>query len=338
MRILVIGGGIFGCCIATELAHDGHEVTLAEKTDELMGAASKANHNRLHLGPHYPRSVVTAKQSIEGLLSFFMHFSRALVTDFPNYYAIAKEGSLTSARDFARFLDEVGVSYREECPGGNYLDCSKIEACFRVQEPIFDYATLRAIVVGRLEAAGVTVALRVRPRLIQSVGWDFVVNATYAGINEVNELMGVRPLDVEFEHVLIPIIRLESKSIGLTVMDGPFCTLMPQGFQRDRFLLYHVEESVARRDEKMFLLSDIIIAESTQWFPFLKDAERVGEYRAMRVVYENRSDARLTEVHTYPERPNFISVLSGKISTAMKTAIHVRHLVAGNPNAANYVI
>ena len=73
-KILVIGAGIFGCCIASELAKIGYDVVLIEQDSDIMQRASKLNHNRIHFGFHYPRSPRTARQSLEGLITFFQQF------------------------------------------------------------------------------------------------------------------------------------------------------------------------------------------------------------------------------------------------------------------------
>ena len=95
MKILVIGGGLFGSSVASILAGKNVKIDLAEAEDDIMKMASRVNDNRIHLGYHYLRSIATAEQSIEGLLSFLFHFGDAVVYQFPNYYAIAKEGSKT---------------------------------------------------------------------------------------------------------------------------------------------------------------------------------------------------------------------------------------------------
>ena len=90
MKVLVVGGGIFGCSISLELSKSGFDVTLIEKDSDIMGNASKQNHNRIHYGYHYPRSIETATQSLDGLLSFLMTYKESIINNFPNYYSVAK--------------------------------------------------------------------------------------------------------------------------------------------------------------------------------------------------------------------------------------------------------
>jgi glycerol-3-phosphate dehydrogenase len=144
MRIAIIGGGIFGCSIAFALSElSNAKVTIIEKESDLLNAASKVNHNRLHLGYHYLRSIETAQQSIEGLLSFLFNFGDAVLNQFENYYAIAKEGSLTSTSEFIDFCNLVGIGYDERYPNKKFLNPDMVDSCFKVPEPIFDHGILK---------------------------------------------------------------------------------------------------------------------------------------------------------------------------------------------------
>ena len=60
MNVLIVGAGIFGCSIAHELSKNKINVTIVDSNSDIMLNASKNNHNRLHLGFHYPRSKETA--------------------------------------------------------------------------------------------------------------------------------------------------------------------------------------------------------------------------------------------------------------------------------------
>ena len=72
MKIIVIGAGIFGVTTALTLSENGYDVTLVECENNIMTKASKCNHNRLHFGFHYPRSIKTAKQSLDGYDLFYI--------------------------------------------------------------------------------------------------------------------------------------------------------------------------------------------------------------------------------------------------------------------------
>ena len=74
-----------------------------------MLEATSVNQNRFHLGYHYPRSIATAKQSLEGIPSFMEYFSKALIPTKENYYAIGRNGSKISFEQYISFCKNLGL-------------------------------------------------------------------------------------------------------------------------------------------------------------------------------------------------------------------------------------
>ena len=145
-KIKIIGAGIFGCVIGYELQRAGHNITIIEQDDDIMQRASKANHNRLHLGYHYPRSIETAEQSLGGLVSFLTNYRKAIVSHFPNYYMIAKQNSNVSADEYIKFCDDVGIDYIYEMPDELIINKELIDLSINTSETIFDYDILKSLV------------------------------------------------------------------------------------------------------------------------------------------------------------------------------------------------
>ena len=380
MNILIIGGGIFGCTIAQELGKN-HEVTLVEKENDIMQKASLANHNRIHFGYHYPRSEKTALQCINSLGSFMLEYGPAVISGFPNFYTIAKENSYTTPKEFTRFCDNVGIWYHEEYPDPNLLNRDKLAASFRVNEPIFNYGALKSLAASKLIQSNVRVLLgsvvsgakeisgegflvdiRASDQNLR-VHFDKVVNTTYANLNEVNKMFGAKPRQLKFEHTIVPIFKFEHAPVGLTVMDGPFCTIMPHGGHENQFLLWSVDGSVhshstnlknlrmptSKKDLEDFCsrMYDM----SAPWMPFIKTVEPIGVFSTQKVIEENKFDARLSEItvgssqvpvslvsSTEYSSSNFISVLSGKIMTCVKMAYHIRDMFDNRQNAGGYIL
>lgn len=353
-KILIIGAGLFGSVIASKLAtNKDFTIDLVEENNSIMQLASLNNHNRMHLGYHYLRSIKTAEQSVEGILSFMFDYGEAVVTQFPNYYAIANDNSKTTAEEFADFCDRVGISYDEDYPAKDLLERSKIEACFKVPEPIFDYDILKRNIENQLaKQKNITLYLNTccngleykRDRFIAKLNddireYDVVVNATYAGINKINSYLGIPLKKLLYEDVLIPYFLYPMSRTGLTVMDGEFCSVMPKGNNKNEFLLYHVEHSVLNsfigernQCQQATLSSDTIgnmYKKSADFYPFLKDIKHVDYWRTIRAVYENSDDARLSEIFSYPEVDNYYTVLSGKVCTCVQVAIEIKHKIEG---------
>ncbi len=349
-KVLVIGAGLFGSVIASKLGSNKElSIDLVEKNSDIMQLASLNNHNRIHLGYHYLRSIKTAEQSAEGILSFMFEFGEAVMTQFPNYYAIAKNGSKTTAEAFAFFCDQVGISYDEDYPAKNLIDRSKIEACFKVPEPIFDYDILKQTLEKKLsQKKNVTLHLntscnglelksdRFFAQLNDNIQeYDVVINAAYANINQINSYLGIPLKKLLYEDVFIPYFLYPLSRTGLTIMDGEFCSVMPKGINKNEFLLYHVKHSIlnsfiGERNQisKTSISNDIIdniYQKSAEFYPFLREVKHVNFWRTIRAVHENSDDARLSEIFTYPEVDNYYTILSGKVSTCVQVALELKH-------------
>ena len=168
--------------------------------------------------------------------------------------------------------------------------------------------------------------------------YDAVINASYANFNAVNQMLGIPLKKLLYEHVIIPEFRFDSSPFGLTVMDGPFCSVMPKGKQPGEFLLYHVRYSVLESK-----LSEIrpeyrsdktkawkaVYSNSELFMPFLSKTVHNGYNEVTRVVHKNDDDARLTELYTYPGYKNYFALLSGKITTCVQVALEIKHILQG---------
>jgi hypothetical protein len=241
---VVIGGGIFGAYSAVILGKIGYTVLLVEQASELMGRASLVNQARLHTGLHYPRSFVTAKESL-GYYSKFRERFPSAVFDFQQIYAISSHNSKTSSHDFLSFVSRIGINFEAIDPN-QYFNTGAVDLAIKVEEPTFDTLILRdlilkeiegnpdielcfntAITGGALSSAGSSLLLSNGNK----VETDGVVIATYAGINALRQSLGLSnlPLSFELAEIILGNVTSEMRGIGFTVMDGPFWSMMPFG-------------------------------------------------------------------------------------------------------------
>tara|TARA_Y100000593_G_scaffold82678_1_gene155461 strand:+ start:917 stop:1954 length:1038 start_codon:yes stop_codon:yes gene_type:complete len=329
--IKIIGAGLFGCCIAIELKKAGHEVILLEQDSDIMQRASKLNHNRIHFGFHYPRSVKTARQSLDGLVSFLLNFKDAIVSDFPNYYMNHIDSNVSSD-EYISFCDEVGISYEFEYPDKHLLNKNNIDLSLKVNEPVFDYDILKSIVMNKLGG----VDLRLNTKFDGNTdGCDYIINSSYSNVNKINGILGLPKLNLKFQDVIVPIFKMKHDTVGLTIMDGPFCSIMPKGNNSNEFLLYHPKYSVVSESKKVIdisktdenILIDKIYENSKQFYPFLSNVEKIGCWRTIRALPVNYNDARLSELFINNNNSNFITVLSGKVSTCWKVAYEIKSII-----------
>lgn len=246
---LIIGGGIFGVYAALYLASKGCQVILIEKEKELMRKASTVNQARLHSGYHYPRSVATARMSDENKARFTREHQSFILFDFEKYYAIDRYGSLTDAAQFERFCRYIDIPCEKvaEHPLFNY---HRLEAVFRTREYTFDPVLMASyyreqiqqspqinvLRYHRLERAGSNgqeweaVVQDMEHQSYVTIKAPQVINATYSASNSINQQFGLEKINLMHEISEMAFVSSpELKNIGLTIMDGPFGSIMPYG-------------------------------------------------------------------------------------------------------------
>ena len=248
--VLVVGGGIFGCYAALYLAGQGRKVCLIEREQELFRKASLVNQARLHGGYHYPRSFATAAMSDEHKERFTSEHRAFIHTTFDKYYAIDRYGSFTDPMQFERFCERLHIRC-ERVKDQSLFNFNRLEAVYLTEEYTFDPVLLSAWYIGRVEASPDIELLRateVAGAEASGTAWqvtlqstldigqqreieaDMVINATYCATNAVNRIFGVGELQLTHEISEIGFIRSEQfANKGLTVMDGPFGSIMPYG-------------------------------------------------------------------------------------------------------------
>src|SRR4051812_6265282 len=175
LKIAVAGAGIYGSTIALELARQGHRVTLHDPLGVLR-AASAINQCRIHSGYHYPRSAETIAETLEARGEFIRAFRPALVRGTRHFYAIPRQGSRTSPREYEEVLRRHSLPYRKVSP--RWMDFAFIDSCYEVDESLYDPVALRRLLTGKLARA----AVRFEPRALSASdkrAYDRVVYATY---------------------------------------------------------------------------------------------------------------------------------------------------------------
>ena len=255
LNIAVIGGGVFGVMTAISLAEAGHGVTLFERLSGLLHGASQSG-NRLHLGFHYPRHDETVRQCVRGYERFRREFGEAILKDVTNAYFIASEGSLTPAGDFLAFCDRHGFPYREIDPAGFATGIENVDLGVLTSELMYDPAILRGLMIQRLARCRASIRLRSAVSDISRKSesrfavsteggdrqvFDGVVNCAYANANRISAHLGYPRKTRQYEYTAIPIVELDGiEKTSVTIMDGPFFSLLPFGSGGDH-LLFHVD-------------------------------------------------------------------------------------------------
>lgn len=245
---VVIGGGLFGSYAALHCASLGLSVCLIERENALFKKASVVNQARLHAGYHYPRSVATARMSDDNKVRFTKDHKDMVYSNFEKYYAIDKHGSFTDNRQFQRFCDflEIQCEAVSNHPLFNY---DRLESVYRTTEHTFDPFLIKNKYKKKLDEENkITTKLSaeiVQVEQIDQQNWSIkveqegsafmikapaAINATYAGTNSILDLFGFDQWNIQHEISEIGLIEApQLKDTGLTVMDGPFGSIMPYG-------------------------------------------------------------------------------------------------------------
>ncbi len=347
-HILIIGGGIFGLSAAIVLGEAGHKITLIEKENDIMLGASLVNQNRIHYGYHYPRSQATAKESLSGLQSFKEFYGASIYSSFDKYYAIAKKGSHINSEEFITFCRNVDLKLEEKWPEKGLLNEDMIEMCWLTPEPIFDFHKLKQIAIYRIsrnkniriirntkvlsldkKSDGTIIVHLINGYQLEC---DQILNTTYKGIPDFVTENKFEPVKGKFQYCIMPILGTErefKQPFGITIMDGPFCSLMPKGFSQGDFILYHVVHSVIEEHIgyhsvdwspiEGFIELDII-EHSKLYYPILSKMKLKDSWITTRIVLPDQEldDARPTLLIEHQE--NIYSIFSGKLTTCIDSA------------------
>lgn len=240
---IIVGAGAFGLHAAHLSEQQGMDVLLLDREDRPMERASRVNQARLHMGYHYPRSLYTARTSALYFHRFRADFPEAVNSSFDKVYAIARHGSLTSADRFEKFCRALDAPL-ESISAEDWFAPGAVDQAWLTKEYSIDADRFRGALMSRL-GPGVTtslgegaVDLQVEDEMAEVQLEDgsrmrsrSVVLASYAGCNALLATAGLPPLPLKYElceMVLVDVGR-RFRDVGLTVMDGPFFSLMPFG-------------------------------------------------------------------------------------------------------------
>ncbi len=242
---IVIGAGLYGLYAARLCGRRGEHVLVLEKDGTPFSRATTINQARVHMGYHYPRSISTAMKSAHYFRRFCDDFGACVKRDFTQVYATSAAFSWTNAAEFVRFCHAAGIRC-EELAHSRYFNEGMCDGAFLTEEYTYDAAILRDMLLRDLAAlpdvevrynSGVTAientgqTWRVQTASGKTEEAPTVLNATYAGVNEVSRLAGFEPFAIKYELCELILCEVDDRlrDTGITVMDGPFFSIMPFG-------------------------------------------------------------------------------------------------------------
>lgn len=358
---IIIGAGIYGLYAALFCCQRGQHVLVLECDRTAFGRATYVNQARVHQGYHYPRSMSTAMKSAGYFERFNRDFAFCINKEFDKIYATSRQFSWTDGPQFKEFCRAAHIPCEELHPE-RFFRKGMCDGAFRTREFTYDAMLLKAYYLEKLSAFpsfeiqyGISIAaieketdryvIRIRDGREYKAG--FVLNATYAGANQVLETAGYEKFAIKYE--LCEIILCEAneklRQFGFTVMDGPFFSIMPFGKTGLHSLTSvtftpHTTSyeklpvfSCQRRSggycsaRKLGNCTDCPARPDTA-FPYMASLARKYLREEYEFAYRESlfsmkpilmsseiDDSRPTVIRIYSRKPAFVGVLSGKINT-----------------------
>lgn len=362
-RIVIAGGGFFGCSIAMMLHRRGWSPIVVEEADEMLTQASRVNQARVHGGYHYPRSLMTAYRSRQNYEKFRRIYQNAISDKFTKIYATGRLFSKVTANQFEIFMKRIGAPLREAPKTINQLFNSHLtERIWIAEECAFDFSVLRDTLRRELMEAGIEVRLgtvveTVHPCLCDAaratlsdgseIICDFLFNATYAGLNRLTSASGLPIIALKHELTEMALVELppELDQLSVTMMCGPFFSFMPfpslglttlSHVRYTPHAYWFENESTGACNPYQTFNSiqkqshfELMIADASRYVPVLRRSVHKDSLWTVKTLLplSEIDDGRPILFHRDPKLPAVIHVMGGKIDNIFDVEDEVEALL-----------
>lgn len=358
---IIIGAGIYGLYSALFCAKQGETVLVLEKEDTAFKRATLINQARVHMGYHYPRSISTAVKSKNYFDRFCSDYGFCINSCFEQIYATAGDFSWTNAEQFKKFCADADIRCDEVLPE-KYFKKGMCDGAFLTTEYTYDAVMLRDFFIEELKkfknaeiryhADVKNIFQNEKYYEVELIGGErykteFLINTTYASVNQIHDMLSLEPFKMKYElcEIILCDVSVKLKNIGITVMDGPFFSIMPFGKTNCHSLTSvtftpHKTSYTALPEFQCQEMSQgtctagnlgncnscpAQINSAWEYMSRLAKKYLQEEYSfkykkslfSMKpiLIASEIDDSRPTLIKKYSENPTFISVFSGKINT-----------------------
>lgn len=359
---IIIGAGFYGLYAALFCCERGQNVLVLECDPTPFRRATYINQARVHQGYHYPRSISTALKSAGYFERFNKDYAFCVNKEFDQIYATSSEYSWSDGEQFKEFCKAADIPCEELHPE-RYFKRGMCDGAFLTREYTYDAMILKDYLLEKLSAHSTSVEIKYGVD-IQSIDklqdsysvhtadgseyrTGFLLNATYAGTNQILDMLGYEKFGIKYELCEIILCNVNNKlqDIGFTVMDGPFFSIMPFGKTGYHSLTsvtftphmtsYEGVPTFVCQDKSNGYCSTFHLGNCNDCpskpvtaFPYMANLAR--KYMKDEYGFEYKSslfsmkpilmsseidDSRPTVIRTYSKNPTFVGVLSGKINT-----------------------
>lgn len=358
--VVIIGAGIYGLYASLNKVFSNKKILIVEKEPDILARASYINQARLHNGYHYPRSVLTAKTSAQYFERFYKDYEFAINKEFKSIYAISKENSFVSKEEFEEFCDIVNIPYKK-VNSNNFFKNDTVSCTYETKEYVYDIDLIRQSYKEKIyqkENIDIKYNTYIKRAEINDLDYililnngevistECVINTSYASINQINELFKMPKYDIKYELCELELGKVNKslKDLAITIMDGPFFSIMPFGKSNFHSLtsVNHTPHNTCYKELPEFECqnknnecSKLVLdnCNTCKYKPESKKKEMLsllGKYLKddYKFYYEKslftikpillvseKDDSRPTIISRQRKKPTFISCLSGKFNT-----------------------
>lgn len=358
---IIIGAGLYGLYSALFCGKRKDKVLVLEKDNAAFTRATYINQARVHMGYHYPRSFSTAIKSAGYFERFNKDYGFSILEDFDQVYATSTNFSWTNAKQFKKFCDDAKIKC-DELATGKYFKEGMCDGAFLTKEYTYDANILKEYFLEELKKyPNVEIKYNQHIKTIKEEGkvykllvnkddqyeTNFLLNSTYAGVNEIIEMLGYEHFKIKYElcEIILCKVNDKLKNVGLTVMDGPFFSIMPFGktglhsltsvtftphkTSYDTLPTFECQKKCNGycKPEDLGNCNNCPAKPESAW-PYMSSLakkymnedlkfEYVGSLFSMKPILmaSEIDDSRPTVIKVFHKNPTFVSVLSGKINT-----------------------
>lgn len=359
---IIIGAGLYGLYSAEYCGKKGEKVLVLECDDVAFSRATYINQARVHMGYHYPRSISTAVKSRNYFDRFCEDYPDSIKTDFKKIYATSANFSWTDKNQFIKFCKDSNIPCAPVEPTTYFKD-GMCDGTFETLEYTYDWQILRDGLLYDIEKLGDKVCIRYNSFITNIDKEDkyykitlkdgnvfytpFLLNSTYASVNQINTLAGFETFPIKYELCEIILCKINDKlrDVGITVMDGPFFSIMPFGKTGlhsltsvtftphvtcyDKLPKFDCQKGVEDycTPEHLGNCNNCQNKPESAWGymsqlarKYLRDEFEFsyeGSLFSMKPILKlsEIDDSRPTLIKQFSQNPTFVSVLSGKINT-----------------------
>ena len=286
-------------------------------------------------------------------------YAFCVLTGFDQIYATSSDFSWTNAEQFRKFCRNAQIRCDDVNPD-TYFRTGMCDGAFLTEEYTYDAGLLRDYFIAELRKFS-NVEIRYGARLTDIVRTsscfaltledgaryetDFLLNATYAATNQIAAMLGYEPFQIKYELCEIILCQADERlqGVGITVMDGPFFSLMPFGkaglhsltsvtftphvTSYDKLPSFACQKGGGCGMGQLANCNECGNRPQTAWEymnhlagKYMKDELEytyVDSLFSMKPILKSSEvdDSRPTRIRVDSKEPYFVSVLSGKINT-----------------------